>query len=117
MGTSYQLGNLASSASATIEAKLGERFPLPAGANGESRYEYGRAMCIFCGAVFAYIIVITLVGPEYLGRRFDAGADHDFESAVGGHEAVDQALHPGGPAGGVLETSNGEKKAEAEGVV
>lgn len=29
VGTSYQLGNLASSASSTIEATIGERFPLP----------------------------------------------------------------------------------------
>ncbi|KAG9698584.1 sugar transporter family protein, partial [Aureobasidium melanogenum] len=29
VGTAYQLGNLASSASSTIEAQLGEKFPLP----------------------------------------------------------------------------------------
>lgn len=51
VGTSYQLGNLASSASSTIEAKLGERFPLPAGKNGVTRYKYGVVMCIFMGCV------------------------------------------------------------------
>lgn len=112
VGTSYQLGNLASSASATIEAKLGEQFPLPP-ANGVARYQYGRAMCIFCGAVFAYIILITFIGPEYLGRSFAAEADNDFETAVGGHEEVSRALHPHAPAAGdELEPTNGEKKTE-----
>lgn len=50
VGTSYQLGNLASSASSTIEAKLGERFPLPP-KGGVARYKYGTVMCIFMGAV------------------------------------------------------------------
>lgn len=40
----YQLGNLASSASATIEATIGERFPLPDGPDGESRYDYGNVI-------------------------------------------------------------------------
>lgn len=112
VGTSYQLGNLASSASATIEAKLGEQFPLPP-LKGVARYQYGRAMCIFCGAVFAYIIIITFVGPEYLGRRFDATADHDFETAIGGHEFVDRALHSDEAAAGA-EASNGEKVSNGE---
>jgi SHS family lactate transporter-like MFS transporter len=46
VGTSYQLGNLASSASSTIEATIGEKFPLPPkiGENGKSveRYAYGK---------------------------------------------------------------------------
>ena len=45
VGTSYQLGNLISSASATIEATIGERFPLPP--KGETkRYDYGTVICI-----------------------------------------------------------------------
>jgi MFS transporter, SHS family, lactate transporter len=51
VGTSYQLGNLASSASSTIEARLGERFPLPPGEGGVKRYEYGKVICIFMGCV------------------------------------------------------------------
>lgn len=44
---SYQLGNLVSSASSTIEATIGERFPLPPLIeDGEEipRYEYGKVM-------------------------------------------------------------------------
>lgn len=42
-GFTYQLGNLASSASATIEATIGERFPLPP-LDGEKRYNYGKVI-------------------------------------------------------------------------
>lgn len=47
VGTSYQLGNLVSSASSTIEATIGERFPLPPiEEDGETieRYQYGKVM-------------------------------------------------------------------------
>ena len=47
VGTSYQLGNLVSSASSTIEATIGGRFPLPPiHQDGETipRYQYGRVM-------------------------------------------------------------------------
>jgi hypothetical protein len=40
VGTSYQLGNLVSSASSTIESTIGERFPLPPNPKTHaSRYE------------------------------------------------------------------------------
>lgn len=70
VGTSYQLGNLASSASFTIETTIGERFPLPS-LKGEERYDYGKVICIFMGCVYAYVIVLTFVGPEFLNRSFD----------------------------------------------
>jgi SHS family lactate transporter-like MFS transporter len=54
VGTSYQLGNLASSASSTIEATVGEQFPLPPLANGLTRFDYGKVMALFMGAVYAY---------------------------------------------------------------
>ena len=49
VGTSYQLGNLVSSASATIEATIGTRFPLPPEETSTgmvSRYNYGIVICI-----------------------------------------------------------------------
>ncbi|KAI5958126.1 hypothetical protein KGF54_000001 [Candida jiufengensis] len=60
-GLAYQLGNLASSASATIEAKIGEKFPLP-GRPGV--HDYSKVMCIFCGAVFIAMIICVTLGPE-----------------------------------------------------
>ncbi|KAH6629646.1 sugar transporter family protein [Boeremia exigua] len=87
VGTSYQLGNLVSSASATIEAQIGERFPLPP-RGAVSRYRYGLVICIFMGAVYAYVILLTLVGPEYRGRAFDVAADEDVGAVMGGDEKM-----------------------------
>jgi SHS family lactate transporter-like MFS transporter len=82
VGTSYQLGNLVSSASSTIEATIGERFPLPP--KGKTpRYQYGKVICIFMGAVYAYVIVMTLVGPEYRKRSFEVANDNDMAEAAG----------------------------------
>ena len=81
VGTSYQLGNLASSASSTIEARLGENFPLEPLVNKEGktvkRYNYGKVMCIFMGAVYAYVIILTIIGPERRGRDLSVEADAD----------------------------------------
>lgn len=51
VGTAYHIGALISSASATIEATIGERFPLPPTEEGTKRYKYGLVMCIFLGCV------------------------------------------------------------------
>ncbi|KAG8783292.1 hypothetical protein FRC15_005469 [Serendipita sp. 397] len=55
VGTSYQLGNLVSSASSTIEATIGERFPLPPTASGVKRYVYGKVIAIFMACVFVSV--------------------------------------------------------------
>ncbi|KAL1961774.1 hypothetical protein VTN77DRAFT_1061 [Rasamsonia byssochlamydoides] len=64
VGLTYQLGNLASSASATIQSVIGERFPLPPAADGTKRFDYGRVIAIFMGAVWAYMLFFLLLGPE-----------------------------------------------------
>jgi SHS family lactate transporter-like MFS transporter len=66
VGVSYQLGNLASSASSTIETTIGEQFPLynADGTKREGLYDYAKVMAIFVGAVFAYVLVVTCIGPE-----------------------------------------------------
>lgn len=83
VGTSYQLGNLVSSASSTIESTIGERYPLPPTAKGVKRYEYGKVICIFMGCVYAYVILVTIAGPEYRGRFFDVDHDDDMREAAG----------------------------------
>ncbi|KAI1432890.1 sugar transporter family protein [Xylaria sp. CBS 124048] len=83
VGSAYQLGNLISSASSTIEATIGERFPLPPLQNGVSRYNYGIVVAIFMGAVYAYTIVLTILGPEHLARRMDVAYDADAVEAMG----------------------------------
>ncbi|KAL8722317.1 MAG: hypothetical protein Q9225_001165 [Loekoesia sp. 1 TL-2023] len=82
VGTSYQLGNLVSSASSTIESTIGERFPLPPKGKTK-RYQYGKVIAIFMGCVYAYVILLTLLGPEYRGRKFDVQYDDDMKGIAG----------------------------------
>jgi len=89
VGTSYQLSNLVSSASSTIEATIGERFPLPP--NGTTtRYEYGKVICISMGCAYMYAIIMAFAGPEYRNRLFDVAHDHDKEEATyKNHDAIE----------------------------
>ncbi|KAK4544612.1 hypothetical protein LTR36_004184 [Oleoguttula mirabilis] len=102
VGTSYQLGNLVSSASSTIEATIGERFPLPAKhVDGKTvaRYQYGIVIVIFLGCVYGYVILLTFLGPEFKGRSMGVAHDHDLEEAAG-RQAVEQVVHaPGNRSG------------------
>jgi SHS family lactate transporter-like MFS transporter len=87
------LGNLASAASSTIEATIGERFPLPDGPDHEARYDYGKVIGknyypinifpvrliatvsgIFLGAVWVYILVFQFLGPEMTQEERDEEA-------------------------------------------
>lgn len=91
VGTSYQLGNLVSSASSTIETTIGQRFPLPPKGK-TARYEYGKVICIFMACVFAYVIILTLLGPERLGLKFGVAHDRDLGEAAG-KNALAAVLH------------------------
>ncbi|MCJ1339798.1 hypothetical protein MMC09_005090 [Bachmanniomyces sp. S44760] len=87
VGTSYQLGNLASSASSTIESTIGEQFPLAPihtkAGKTVKRYNYGKVICIFMGCVYAYVILLTFLGPERLGRNFEVEHDSDMAEVAG----------------------------------
>lgn len=76
-GVVYQLGNLALSASMTIEAQLGERFPIEGKVAGT--YDYGLVMAIFCGAVFGFTVIVTFLGPERFHRNL--GSKYKEESS------------------------------------
>lgn len=69
VGVAYQLGNLASAASSTIEAKIGERFPIldEEGNHLPDEYDYGKVMAIFMGCVFAFTMIVMFLGPEKRG--------------------------------------------------
>lgn len=116
VGTSYQLGNLVSSASSTIEATIGERYPLPpliTEKGPESRYNYGKVICkslpcttfpsrmltmfpsgIFLGCVYVFVIAMTFVGPEAREKSFDPADDKDLKDIVGA-EAVERIVQRG----------------------
>ncbi len=67
VGTAYQLGNLISSASSTIEATAGQHFPkntLSTNSTSIQQYDYGKVMAIFLSCVYAYLFIIILLGPE-----------------------------------------------------
>jgi MFS transporter, SHS family, lactate transporter len=87
VGTAYQLGNLASSPAATIQATIGERYyPLPPTATGVKRYDYGIVICAFLGACFALVIILAFLGPEKKGRRLDGSdtlEEHEVSEKAG----------------------------------
>lgn len=64
VGFTYQLGNLASSASATIQAIIGLRYPLKPLPDGTPRFDYGKVIAIFMGAVWAFVLFFLFWGPE-----------------------------------------------------
>jgi SHS family lactate transporter-like MFS transporter len=41
---------------------------------------------------FSYVILLTFIGPEYLGRNFEVSHDSDMEEAAG-HETIMKAIH------------------------
>ena len=77
VGLTYQLGNLASSASATIQSVIGENYPLPPH-NGVERFDYGKVIGIFMGAVWAYQLLFLFLGPEMSeGERAEYASQAD----------------------------------------
>ncbi|CCE87050.1 Piso0_005587 [Millerozyma farinosa CBS 7064] len=78
VGVAYQLGNLASSASSTIESTLGNQFHTM-GPEGKMMQDYGKVMAIFMGAVFAYVFFITFIGPENRAVTVNVHVAHEKE--------------------------------------
>lgn len=75
VGFTYQLGNLGSSASATIQSIIGARYPLPPAPDGTPRFDYGKVIGIFMGAVWAYMVFFLFLGPEMTQAERDEEAD------------------------------------------
>lgn len=95
IGTCYQLGSLISSASATIETTLGQRFPLPP-AHKVKRYNYGEVICIFTACAIIFVMFVTLVGPEKRVVPLDVAHDTDVAEAM--HRdlgEIDKIAHKG----------------------
>lgn len=111
VGTSYQVGNLISFVSTTIEAKAGEHFPLPP--KGTTlRYKYALVIAILMAAVFAYDIILTSVEPENLNRSFKAFKvefDDDLMEVMG-TKSGERAFVAKGRAGATFWTVTDEEK-------
>lgn len=77
-GLAYQLENLISSASMTIEEKIRESFQIEGAAPGV--FDYGLVMCIFSGAVLTYMFICVFLGPERFHKEIRVLEDvHELE--------------------------------------
>jgi SHS family lactate transporter-like MFS transporter len=72
-GVAYQLGNMISSASAQIEATGGENLRTTILKNGVRTDvpDYATVQGILIGVVAAFVIFITIIGPENHGSHFE----------------------------------------------
>lgn len=83
IGTAYQLGNLASSPAATIQAAVGEQYyPLSPTATGVKRYNYAIVICAFLGACFALVILLAFLGPEHKGREMNQVDESNLDRKI-----------------------------------
>jgi SHS family lactate transporter-like MFS transporter len=102
-GLAYQLGNMASSAAAQIEATAGESLKLK-GTNIPDYVSYpsfssmvqraddqATIQAILIGAVIAWMLLMTLLGPESDGSHFEQAkvAFQDGAGRVHGKELID----------------------------
>jgi SHS family lactate transporter-like MFS transporter len=85
VGTSYQVANLATCASTTIETTIGEKFPLldSDGNKIPGKYNYGKVMAIFMGCVFGYVLLAVFLGPENRDANlFTLETDEEFAESM-----------------------------------
>ncbi|CAF2512903.1 unnamed protein product [Rotaria sp. Silwood2] len=94
VGTSYQLGNLISSASATIEATAGQYFPLPntKTSSDKHQFDYGKVMAIFLAFTYTFLFIIILLGPEK--RNAHDAEKTDTKQSAQLHETQLKLLSP-----------------------
>lgn len=90
-GVSYQLGNLCSSASSTIESTIGERFPIDVPGK-EDVFNYGKVMAIFIGCVTGYMILITFIGPENRNADFDIDRDDYLSDELEDRKSLESGI-------------------------
>jgi len=92
VGTAYQLGNLISAASSTIEAKAAQHFSKETsttGSNNNEQYYYGKVMAIFLTCVYIFLFIVILLGPEK--RNIDEATTDNDETDD--HNETDNATH------------------------
>jgi len=68
-GVAYQVGNMVSSASAQIEATGGDN--LKTTLRGVVIPDYAKVQGILIGVVAAFVLIITIIGPENHGSHFE----------------------------------------------
>ncbi|KDN50287.1 hypothetical protein RSAG8_01623, partial [Rhizoctonia solani AG-8 WAC10335] len=107
-GVAYQLGNMISSASAQIEATGGEH--LRTTAQGKDVPDYAKVQGIFLGCVAAYLVVVTIFGPEHHGSEFEKHKTA-FEEGGGADNAyVEEDVLPRPSHHGITEETPREQR-------
>ncbi|KZV66848.1 MFS general substrate transporter [Peniophora sp. CONT] len=88
-GVAYQLGNMVSSASSQIEAKGGENLRTTVTVKGVTKDvpDYATVQGILIGVVAAFILIVTILGPEAHGSHFEKHKAA-FEEGAGRDDAV-----------------------------
>jgi len=105
-GVAYQLGNMVSSAASQIEATGGDNLKTTIMKGGTPTVvpDYATVQGILIGVVAAFVIFITIIGPEKHGSQFEKHKAAFEEGA-----ARDDALIEDGSAGPV---QGSEKRGE-----
>jgi len=88
-GVAYQIGNMVSSASSQIEATGGNQLRTNIYVNGELENvpDYATVQGIFIGTVAAYVVLVTIFGPERHSSHFEKHKTA-FEEGGGQDDAI-----------------------------
>ncbi|PSR70959.1 hypothetical protein PHLCEN_2v13181 [Hermanssonia centrifuga] len=87
-GVAYQLGNMVSSASAQIEATGGDNLQTTLPGQTTPVPDYATVQGILIGVVSAFVLFITIIGPEKHGAHFEKHKTA-FEEGGGRDDVVD----------------------------
>ncbi|KAF9474415.1 MFS general substrate transporter [Pholiota conissans] len=96
-GVAYQIGNMVSSASAQIEATGGDNLKTTIIVNGKPTVvpNYATVQGILIGVVSAFVIFITIIGPENHGSHFEKNKIAFQEGAANDVVILDDEPEPG----------------------
>ncbi|KAF7791425.1 hypothetical protein EIP86_002441 [Pleurotus ostreatoroseus] len=88
-GVAYQVGNMVSSASAQIEATGGNHLKTHLKGQTDPVPDYATVQGILIGVVAAFVLVVTIIGPENHGAHFEKHKTA-FEEGGGRDEEADE---------------------------
>jgi len=118
-GVAYQLGNMVSSASAQIEATGGDNLKTHLAGNPNPVPDYATVQGILIGVVSAFVLVITIIGPENHGSHFEKhkaafeeGAARD-DALIEGEDSAEASYEEKGEVG---STQSVREKRSTDGV-
>ncbi|TFK34319.1 MFS general substrate transporter [Crucibulum laeve] len=113
-GVAYQIGNMVSSASAQIEATGGDNLRTTILKDGKQQDvpDYATVQGILIGVVAAFVIFITIIGPENHGSHFEK-SKAAFEEGAGRDQLNDEDDDPER----IREREHRDSKTDSEEVV